>query len=99
LSPDGLFAATACGGAIRIWSLVGGVLVSPPLLHESDATAVGFSADGDYLVSHCAAGICVWDLRPTPWTVTRQMADLFSYQATLHRQVEDLRRLTSERNA
>jgi hypothetical protein len=31
------------------------------------------------------------------WTVTRQMADLFSYQATLHRQMEDLRRLTSDR--
>jgi len=52
-------------------------------------------AVGCFLVSEVIRVVLA--IERNTWTVTQQMADLFSYQATLHRQMEDLRRRTAER--
>ena len=89
---------------LTIGVIVCGLLLAQ-LGHDSGSEAIatlvsvgiGFlwtlaGAVGCFLVSESIRVVLA--IEKNTWTVTQQMADLFSYQATLHRQMEDLRRRT-----
>jgi hypothetical protein len=94
-------------GLILVGGCVMFVIASSSSSKAPAPAAFVVSAGSTFLTVLGAAATClvvsesirvILAIEKNTWTVTRQMADVFSYQASLHRQMEDLRRLTSERN-
>jgi WD40 repeat protein len=85
-SPDGKYLAAAEGTgkifAVRIFSTEDGSEQTEPFLHPKKVSTVGFSPDGQHLVTEDGEAIRVWTTSGALWRID-QRGDLFPSSQTL----------------